>query len=486
MGCPHVRVRRVRGAHCAAAAAAIGLLALTPAGLAAADSTPADPREEWRVGFTELRGVGLAPENSYLRSAIPRLLRERLTAIRRHTLSDAERRAQARQVMTDARRRAYADLAASLRRRDSQALAGTDGGDLAEQVAERRVRVDELQAMSWQEVEVAVHKPLVIVAGAEQRDLLPAPRYSPLQAAREADLDLMVTGRLEQVEGVLFVELQAIRPVLGGSAETYRDALRRERLAEAVAALQQQLAGLLVGEPWGTITVVPSPADSAVYVDGEFAGNGRVELPYRTLGRYTVRVAARGHEPVQQPVTLAGSGTVLSVTLAPLPTRRIAVASTPAGASLYLDSQWLGVTPLHIAAPRQPARLLLRLDGYHDAALVLGDGADGTVHGDAMRDDTDDTIDTIDIELEAAEFDLTVRQEEMRNRFYDHFGIALLTLAAPLALFSAAGNTAPNVGPERHLLYGGGVAATAVTGALLVRSLVSLGDYLDAASRGAR
>ena len=46
------------------------------------DDVPADARAEWRVGFTELRAVGLAPENLYLSSAIPRLLRERLAPIR--------------------------------------------------------------------------------------------------------------------------------------------------------------------------------------------------------------------------------------------------------------------------------------------------------------------------------------------------------------------------------------------------------------------
>lgn len=462
------RARPRRTARRAAAVAALGLLALT--GRAA--SAPADPRADWRVGFTELRGVGLAPENVYLGSAIPRLLRERLTPIRRHTLSLAERRGQARQVLAAARRAGYADLAALLRRRDSQALSGGDGDDLAAQVAERRARLDQLQALSWEDVEIAERKPVVIVAGVEDRGLLPAPRYSPLQAAQEADLDLLVTGRLEQVEGILFVELQAISPALGGSAQRYADALRRDGLADAVAALQQHLGRLLVGEPWGTITVVPTPPDSAVYVDGEFAGNGRVELPYRTLGRYTVRVTAPGHEPVQRPLGLAGAGMVLAVTLPPLPARRIAVATTPAGAALYVDSLWIGTTPLQIAAPERPARLLLRRDGYHDAALVVRAGAPGPIH----------------VELEAAGYDLAVRQEEMRNRFYDHLGTALLSLAAPLALFSAAGNAAQDVGAggERHLLYGGGIAATAVTGALVARAVVALGDYLDAASRGAR
>ena len=60
------RARPRRTARRAAAVAALGLLALT--GRAA--SAPADPRADWRVGFTELRGVGLAPENVYLGSAI--------------------------------------------------------------------------------------------------------------------------------------------------------------------------------------------------------------------------------------------------------------------------------------------------------------------------------------------------------------------------------------------------------------------------------
>lgn len=455
--------------------AAVGVLALTNAICAAGDSIPADPRPEWRVGFTELRAVGLASENIYLASAIPRLLRELLTPIRRHTLSGAERSAQARAVLAAARRTAYADLASLLLRRDGQALAGNggdggNGGDLAAQVAARRARVDDLRARSWEEVEIAARKPLVVVAGSGGRDLLSAPRYSPLQAAREADLDLLVTGRLEQVDEILFVELQAVSVALGGSVQSYRAALRRERLAEAVAELQRQLADLLVGEPSGTITVVPAPPDSAVYVDGEFAGNGRVEVPYRTLGNYTVRVMAPGHETVERPVALAGSGALLSVTLSPLPARQIAVTTAPAGASVFLDSQWLGTTPLPVAATRQPSRLLLRLDGYHDAAIVVRDGEAGPVH----------------VELEAAEYDLTVRQEEMRNRFYDHFGTALLSLAAPLALFSAAGNATQDTGADRHLLLGGGVAATAVTSALLGRALLSLGDYLGAASRGAR
>jgi len=448
------------------------VLVLTAASRSAADTLPADPRADWRVGFSELRGVGLAAENVYLSSTIPRLLRERLTPIRHHTLNAAERRAQARAVLAAARRAAYAELAALLRRRDSAALAGGEGESLAAQVVEQRARLDALQALSWQDVEITERKPLVIVAGVEDRGLLPAPRFSPLQAAREADLDLLVTGRLEQVEGVLFVELQAVSPALGGTADSYRDALRREGLADAIAGLQRHLAVLLVGEPWGTITVEPTPPESAVYVDGEFAGNGRVELPYRPLGRYTVRVAAPGHESVQREVGLAGAGVTLAVTLPPAPARRVTVATTPAGAGVYLDSQWLGTTPLQIAVPRQPARLLLRLDGYHDAAVVLRGRETGPIQ----------------VELEAAGYDLAVRQEDMRNRFYDHFGTALLSLAAPVVLFSAAGNPVEDTaaGGDRHLLYGGGIAAAAVTGGLLARALVSLGDYLDAASRGAR
>ena len=74
---------------------------------------------------------------------------------------------------------------------------------------------EELRALSPAELAIAPHKPLAMAAVSGDDPLLAAPRFSSLQAVREADLDLLITGALEEVEGVLFMELHAVDSNLG-------------------------------------------------------------------------------------------------------------------------------------------------------------------------------------------------------------------------------------------------------------------------------
>lgn len=456
------------------AVAVAGLLALSQSGYG--DSPPADPRADWRVAITALRAVHLSPQNAYLASAIPRLLLERLAPIRRHRLSAAERLGRARLVLTDAARVESERLAELRRRRDRQALAQAETADLEQQLAAARGRLRALRELPLEELEIALHKPLVMTAVGSDDPLLPAPRFSPLQAAREADLDLLITGELEEVEGVLFLQVSAVDRNLARRVLAFRDVVRRERLDDTLAEVERQLAERLIGEPWGTLTVAPTPAQSAVYVDGVFAGRGVTELPYQVLGPHTVRVTAPGHEPLERTVTLAGSGYTLAPALEPLAPRPVTIVSEPPGATLYLDSRYLGVTPLQVTAAERPARVVVRLDGYRDAAVVLRSTSVSPLRIGLVRD----------------EYDLAQFQQEQRDRFYGHFGTAVLSLAGPLILLSAAGEAGQraavggSAGASHGLLIGGGIASLMLSGALLVRAVAALGDYLAAAGEGAR
>lgn len=456
-----------------AAAALLTLLTLlTPARGAAAEPPPPDPRADWRVGFTALRAMHLAADDGYLGGAVPRLLRERLAPIRRHWLTPAERLEQANRVLAGALRAQRAQLTGLQRQRDRALLAEADTASLDEQLTTARARLRELRGLAAEDIEVAAHKPLVMAGAGSAEPLLPAPRFAPLRTAREADLDLLLTGALEEVDGVLFLRLDAVDGHRGRLLLSYRDVVRRDAVAVTVDELERRFAPLLTGEPWAVLTVHPEPPQSAVYVDGALAGFGATEVRYLPLGRYTVRVTAPGHEPLERTVALAGSGWTLTPALAPLPPQSITVVSAPPGAALYLDSRYLGVTPLPVPVTERPARLLLRLDGYRDAAVVLRPGA-----GSPLR-----------VELEPAAYDRAQRQLEERDRFYERLGAVVLSLAGPLLLFTAAGEAeqAGAAGPDHGLLLGGGIASLAVSGALLVRAGVALGDYLEAASAGAR
>ena len=456
------------------AVAVAGLLALSQSGHG--DSPPADPRADWRVGVTALRAVHLSAQNAYLASAIPRLLLERLAPIRRHRLSAAERLGRARLVLTAAIRGASERLAELQRRRDRAALARTETDELEQQLGEARDRLRALRELPPEELEIVVHKPLSMTAVGSDDPLLPAPRFAPLQATREADLDLLITGELEEVDGVLFLQIRALDGNLERQVLSFRDVVRGERLDDTLAEVERQLAELLLGEPWGTLTVAPTPAQSAVYVDGAFVGLGVVELPYQVLGPHAVRVTAPGHEPLERTVTLAGGGNTLAPALEPVAPRPVTVVSEPPGATLYLDSRYLGTTPLQVAASARPARVLVRLEGYRDAALVLRSDSASPLRIDLVRD----------------EYDLAQFQQEQRDRFYVHFGTAVLSLAGPAILFSAAGEAGQraavggSAGANHGLLIGGGIASLMVSGALLVSAVAALGDYLAAAGDGAR
>ena len=455
------------------AGAALGLLALAHGGYAGAP--PADPRAAWRVGFSALRAVHLTADDAYLGSAIPRLLRERLAPIRRHRLSADERRAHAQRVLAGAVRAASERLRELQRERDQQVLARADTAAVDEQLATVRGRLRELRDLPLEELEIAAHKPVALAAAGSDDPLLPAPRFSPLQATREADLDLLITGELEEVEGVLFLQIDALDSNLGRRVLSHHDVLRPERADATLRELEQRLARLLVGEPWGTLSVRPNPAHSAVYVDGAFAGFGVTELPYQTLGAHTIRVTAPGHEPLEREVALAGSGLTLAPALVPVPSPPVTIVSQPPGAALYLDARYLGVTPLQVAVTERPARLLLRLAGYRDAALILRPGS---------------ALPRVD--LVPDEYDRAARQEQQRDRFYGRLGALVVSLAGPLILFTAAGEEGQRVAAgagaaaNHDLLIGGGVLSLTLSGALLVRTLAAIGDYLAAASEGAR
>jgi len=450
------------------------LLALSHGGHG--EPPPADTRADWRVGITALRPVRLSAQNAYLASAIPRLLLERLAPIRRHRLGADERLGRARLVLTDAARVASEQVAELQQRRDRQALERAAIDDLERQLTAADGRLRALRELPPEELDIAAHKPLVITAVGSDDPLLPAPRFSPLQAAREADLDLLITGELEEVDGVLFMRILALDSNLGRRVLSYRDVVRGERLDETLAEVERQLAQLMIGEPWGTLTVAPTPAQSAVYVDGVFAGLGVTEVPYQTLGPHTVRVTAPGHEPRESAVTLADGGYTLAPVLAPLAPRPVTIVSTPPGAALFLDSRYLGVTPLQVTTSTRPVRILVRLDGYRDAALVLRSTSGSPLRVDLVRD----------------EYDLAEFQQQQRDQFYVHFGTAVLSLAGPLILFSAAGEAGQrvavggSVGADHGLLIGGAVASLVVSGALLVQAVAALGDYLAAAGDGAR
>ncbi|OPX63861.1 MULTISPECIES: PEGA domain-containing protein [unclassified Methanoregula] len=134
----------------------------------------------------------------------------------------------------------------------------------------------------------------------------------------------------------------------------------------------------------GSIDVYSTPAGSAVYLDGNYMGQtpygGSLDIPSVLAGTHTVSLRLQDYKSYTQTVTVR-AGEVVTVnaqltpsTPSPVPdtTGQIMVVSTPAGAELFIDNTFRGITPATI--PDIPAGshvVMVRQAGYTDATQTV-------------------------------------------------------------------------------------------------------------------
>jgi hypothetical protein len=134
----------------------------------------------------------------------------------------------------------------------------------------------------------------------------------------------------------------------------------------------------------GSLDVFSTPAGSAVYLDGNYMGQtpygGSLDIPSVLAGTHTVTIRQQDYKSYTQTVTVrAGEVVTVNAQLTPNgpspqpdTTGQIMVVSTPAGAELFIDNNYRGITPATI--PDIPAGshvVMVRQDGYTDATQTV-------------------------------------------------------------------------------------------------------------------
>jgi hypothetical protein len=413
-----------------------------PAPAASTTSVPTDSRQSWAVGFSILEAVGVDPANLYLSYSIPLMLRERLLGIAQHALSDEERSIYRRDIVDGEIRTVSASLIKARRERDALAAAGTDTPRAArdvqkkvEQISLLTDRIRFLQALDLDLVDVAATKPVTFpAAGAAQgagaapasasgtvSSLLDAPRYSPLQTARAASADLLVFGSIEQVDEYLFLSIKAIDFPGGRIRLDLQDAFAATEVYGGMGGIADRLADIVLGRPWARLRVTPTPADAEVSVGGEFAAVGQALLPYAPTGEVEVLVSRQGYRADRRVVTLAaGDDLSVDVALEAMATPSISITSSPLLADVYLDSRWVGATPVEVPRPAGLERVEIRSAGYETHAFHLSPSA----------------AEQTAVALRPHVFDLQASQKQARESFYRAAGAWVVSLPVPLYLWA--------------------------------------------------
>ena len=119
----------------------------------------------------------------------------------------------------------------------------------------------------------------------------------------------------------------------------------------------------------GTLYVQSSPTNAKVYVDGTYYGLTPHSITGLSTGSHTVLVQKSGYQDWSTTSQVSGGGTTnVYASLSEVQTYgSISVRSTPSGASVYLDGDYQGTTPMTISGVIKGAHMVeLQKAGYYE------------------------------------------------------------------------------------------------------------------------
>jgi hypothetical protein len=451
---------------------------------------PTDILNAYTIGFAALGARGLSMENAYLSFSIPLLLRDRVSAIPSHTLTEQERLILGGAIVARERASAAQSLRQARHDRDELFFAAPPAAPAAAAAAEKKLtdadrRLKFLDSLDPSNVKVREEKPVAFKDGTAAGNLFAAPRFSPAAFARQQGLDLLVGGTVAEVQGYILLDLAAYDPLSETAVFSFRDAARREDLYGSLEKAASELTSVILGREWASLSVVTDPPGAVTTVDGKRLGSGRLSSAYLEPGRRELKLEAPGYASTTRTLELAPSeARTLEVALEKVAAQPIPLDSTPPGADVYADSLWTGKTPLSLDRPTAREHLQLAAPGYYEKALTLEPSAPGGM--------------TVVLQQDIGS--RNARQKKARDDFYTSFAFFVLSVPVPFFFYALATDevmeilrlqavgastyqaqlSAYSTASALTYAYYAGMGAS---GALLVWTLINLFTYVTTATR---
>jgi len=392
-----------------------------PAAPSRPDDLPKDASTSWRVGICVFSSSGLSADNAYLAYSLPLLLKNELAGLTTHEYSDDQLGQARRALIATEAAAAEKAMTAARKDRDTLLFAETPPGSSAWAAADKRIsnsilRLAYLGALQPGLIDVKERKPVVIVEGSGAGKLLAVPQVPPPVFCAQQGLDLLIGGSVEEVQGYLLLDVWAFDPLSGANSFAARNAASRDELYASVPAFGREIARTILGRSWAQVAFLPVPPEASLYVDGSLAASGATPVLYLAPGPHEVRLTAPGYHAVTRTMDFAAEQeTRISETLARVVGGTIAVASDPQGADLYVDSYWLGKTPLEVDRPPVRSRAVLSLKGFYDAPFSLEPTSPSAV--------------SLQLQKDVGPRDLA--RTRARDEFYASLGMFALSLPIP-------------------------------------------------------
>lgn len=381
--------------------------------------------EKWKVGVSKFRDEGLTPEHIHFTYDLPEELTDFIQQCPSHALADEEIQAIREQLKKEKIRELQRKLHQLLENRASEFIeqkSSTKNETLRElemKIEEQRGEILSIEETSLSEWTVGSQRECVLSPRDTEDDLFEFPDLPLNVWMKEKDLDCLITGTLEPLDELLYVEVEAYMRATDKRITLFRGSFFPHENEDILADISLPLRSFLYGKEWSDIALKINPSTAEVYLDGSIARiDERGLIQYIEPGLHSVEVKAPGYKKEQQLVeTENRSMKVVPIDLEKADPRTWVIESEPHGASVYIDSIHKGETPLVLKEQVAPASVLIRKNGYSDRFFVMKESSNH------LR---------TQLHPEAVDIDAVI--EGARNRFYQ--GLAAFLLSLPLTVVS--------------------------------------------------
>jgi hypothetical protein len=314
---------------------------------------------------------------------------------------------------------AYGELAVALKSRDTSIFIKNKAerdksiGQAEKTIVELRNKVADIETAT---IEIPVSYPLVFYENSEKLPFAKTTALSHKPPKSYPEIDLILTGSIDEVEGYLIVQFRLISPYF--SEPFFSDTLVMKDSSFSAGAddIAEVLAPVVAGTDLGSLTVTGIDDTYTVMVDDRLVGMGSGTYNYIPVGNRHLLLRS-GKTTIEDDVAIEAGRTALFRPLIIEQKRRdVTLTSNPPGALVYLGSTWLGKTPSDFQIYDESLTLSIEAEGFHVLQAYLPDFEESTIHFD----------------LSPSVFDYARRADDTRNMLYVALGFFLASIPVPI------------------------------------------------------
>ncbi len=298
---------------------------------------------------------------------------------------------------------------------------------------ELKKKIKKIEALKVADIPLESTLPVKFI---EQSTYMWAKRTQDLQAiADELSADALLYFTLNELEdGYIIITLYDYNAIAEEKQQVMQTIMHEEKVALIQDGLQKAINTHILGAPAAALRIEVAidseestwrsrVEDAPILVDGNVVGFGSVDLRVIEVGSHAVMVSFQGQQRTLLVELKEGDEALRRVLFNADAENTVTLLSEPAGARVYVNSQWMGNTPMVLSRPVGDLadQVELRLAEHEDTRLTINSVAPATMSA---------TLKPI------YAVPLKDRLKQRRNRFYTAFAVFGASLIPPIVLNS--------------------------------------------------